>query len=205
MTKKWMAVMLMMFLFFLSFSSGNFVYADDDDHERGGEHEEYHDGDDDEWEEENDEADSSYQQDKTSSSSWNIWTRDLAVAGNGSLPFQQAQEVNIRLNNQTQKVYLIPRNSQLFVSGEKLAQLIQADYKYYEQSRILEVSKGKEELIVRAGSNAAYENMVKTPMPSSAYFFEKSVYLPISVAANAFGYRLSWDENSDTIVLQEIL
>ena len=51
----------------------------------------------------------------------------------------------------------ILKHGQLLVSGEKIAIFIDAEFTFYEQSRILEVSKGNEELIVRAGSNAAYE------------------------------------------------
>ena len=88
---------------------------------------------------------------------------------------------------------------------KKLQNLSMQSLTFYEQSRILEVSKGNEELIVRAGSNATYENRVKTPMPSKALYYEKSIYLPLSVIANSMGYRVSWNQEKETIVLQEIL
>ena len=52
-------------------------------------------------------------------------------------------------------LYIVPQNGQFFVSGEKIAKFMDTKYTFYKQSRILEVSKGKEELIVRAGSNAS--------------------------------------------------
>ncbi|KZR59693.1 copper amine oxidase N-terminal domain-containing protein [Pseudobacillus badius] len=205
MRKKWMVSLLMMFVLFFGFSSGQLASADDDDeyeHEYGEGKVEDHewDDEDDDWEEEED-----YEYEAPSQSSyWHMWTRDTSVAADSSLPFQEAQEVAVQLNKESEQLYVIPRNGQLLVSGEKMANLLQADYTYHKQSRILEVSKGRDELIVRSGSNAAYENLVKTPMPSEAYFFEKSVYLPVSVIANTFGYRVSWNEGSQTIVLQSI-
>ena len=121
-----------------------------------------------------------------------------------NLPFQEAKEVTVAINGKSESLYVVPLNGQLFVSAEKTAKLLGLKSKYYNQSRILEVSNGKEELVVRAGTNVAYENMVKTPMPAKALYYEKSVYVPISVIANAFAYRVNWDEATGTITLQEI-
>jgi hypothetical protein len=64
------------------------------------------------------------------------------------------------------------------------------------------ITKDQNELIVRADSNAAYENRVKNPMPVKAASYEKTIYLPISVAANALGYRINWDAGSNTIMME---
>lgn len=136
---------------------------------------------------------------------WNIWTRDLnGSTSNNDLPIQEAQDVKIQLNNQSESLYMVPQNGQLLVSGAKMAKLIGVEQKFYEQSKILELSKGDTELVVRAGTNAAYENMIKTPMPTRAFYYENSVYLPVSVIANAFGLRVSWDANKETIILQQL-
>ena len=108
------------------------------------------------------------------------------------------------MSGKSESLYVVPLNGQLLVSGEKMAQLFGIKYKFYQESRILEVSNDQEELIVRAGSNAAYENMMKTPMPTKALYFEKSVFLPISVITNAFNYRVNWDETKGTLTLQEM-
>ena len=113
--------------------------------------------------------------------------------------------MHIELNGKSELFFIVPQYGELLVSGEKITKFMDAKCTFYEQSRILEVSKGKEELIVRAGSNAAYENRVKTAMPSKALYYEKSIYLPVSVIANSMGYRVSWNAEKETIVLQEIL
>jgi len=134
---------------------------------------------------------------------WNVWTRDTHISISNNLPVEEAKTVSFNLNGKTEKLLVLPSNGQLLVSGEKMAKLFGIKSKYYEQSRILELSNGQEELIVRAGTNAAYENMVKTPMPAKALSYEKTVYLPISVIANAFGYSVDWDEANETFILEQ--
>lgn len=136
-----------------------------------------------------------------SPSFWNVWTRDTNLSLSDNLPIQEAKEVPVAWNGKSKSLYIVPFNGQLLVSGKKMAQILGLEATFYKQSRILEVSNDEDELIVRAGTNAAYENMVKTPMPVKALYYEKSLYLPISVLANAFGYRVSWEETTGTITL----
>ena len=216
---------LSVFVLFSIFQSVHIVKADDDDdeyeeyesHEKN--REEHDDDDDDEYEEYRGYEDDEYERDadwqseirngplseRIVQSLWNTWTRETITGLNQSLPFQEAKEVQIELNGKSELLYIVPQNGQLLVSGEKIATFMDTEFTFYEQSRILKVSKGEEELIVRAGSNAAYEKRVKTPMPSKAQYLEKSVYLPISVIANSMGYRVSWNAEKESIVLQEIL
>lgn len=133
---------------------------------------------------------------------WNIWTRDINVPIGSDLPVQEEKVVAFKLNGKTEDLFVLPSNGQLLVSGEKMADLLGVKSKFYTQSRILELSDDQEELIVRAGSNAAYENMVKTPMPTTAIYYEKTVYLPVSVIANAFGYSVNWDEENEMFILE---
>ena len=208
-----------MFIVFLLFQSVNIVKADDDyeqyehDEHEGYEsyeknEDEWEDEDHDDWEveDESEEVENRtlYQENQVQQSYWNIWTRDTSTTFTENLPFQEAKEVAVEISGKSESLYVVPLNGQFLVSGEKMAQLFGIKYKFYKESRILEVSNDKEELIVRAGSNVAYENMVKTPMPANALYFEKSVFLPISVIANAFSYRVNWDETKETITLTEI-
>lgn len=144
-----------------------------------------------------------FQQNTVQPSYWNVWTRDTNITISNNLPVEEAKKVSFKLNGKTETLLVLPSNGQLLVSGEKMAKLFGIKSKYYEQSRILELSNGKEELIVRAGTNTAYENMIKTPMPAKAFSYEKTVYLPLSVIANAFGYSVEWDETNETFVLQQ--
>ena len=202
---------LSMFIVFLLFQSVNIVKADDDykqnEHDERESYERYE-KDHDEWEDENESEEvenrTLYQENQVQQSYWNIWTRDTGTTFTENLPFQEAREVAVEISGKSESLYVVPLNGQFLVSGEKMAQLFGIKYKFYKESRILEVSNDKEELIVRAGSNVAYENMVKTPMPANALYFEKSVFLPISVIANAFSYRVNWDETKETITLTEI-
>ncbi|WP_071393225.1 copper amine oxidase N-terminal domain-containing protein [Bacillus tuaregi] len=202
------------------FQSGSIALADGDDnheeYERYEKHEYEKDDEDDDdkkyWEGEAEGDDNSdyYENDIRYESNpiqthWNLWTREISSStSNTELPFQEAKEVGIELNNKSELFYVIPQSGQLLVPGEKVAKFIGAKSSYYQQSKILELSMGKEELIVRAGTNAAYENMVKAPMPTKSFYYEKSVYLPISVIANGLGFRVNWDEGKSTIILQEI-
>jgi hypothetical protein len=211
---KWMA-----FLFILiigAFSAQIGVFADDDDdYEKRGYYEDrersnYEDDDDDDYEgEEEDEGyyegDSSYQQAVPKQQGyWNFWMREAVSYQNSELPINEATEVKVNINGKESSLYVIPRNGQILVAGDQLAKLLNIKSDFYPKSRILVLSKNKTELIVRAGSNAAYENKQKTPMPMSAVFIEKSLYLPISVVANAMGYRVSWNIAEQTLILENI-
>ncbi|WP_232696021.1 copper amine oxidase N-terminal domain-containing protein [Brevibacillus daliensis] len=215
---------LFVFILLLIFQATNIVKADDDhgdDHKKSEKYEKHKkdeqnffdwdddDHDDDDWKNDNETykngTRSLYESNLVKNSFWNIWTREPSISLHENLPIQDTREVIIELNNRSEMFYIIPQNGQLLVKGEKIAMFLNAESTYYQQSKILEVSKDKKELIVRARSNAAYENMVKTPMPTSAFFYEESVYLPISVIANAFGYRVSWNAEKETIIFQEIL
>lgn len=214
-----------LFMWFLSviilisiFQTANIVRADDDDGEKYERHEEDRKKHDDVerkfkeyWDDDHDDDDDwqSEVRDQPSSeiigqSLWNIWTRDTSTGSNDTLPIQEAKEVQIEQNGKSELLFVIPQQGQLLVSGEKFAKFIGAEFTFYEQSRIFEILRGEEELIVRVGSNATYENRVKTPMPTNALYYEKSIYLPISVIANSMGYRVSWNAEKETIVLEEI-
>ncbi len=216
---KWTLAVCMLLLIF---PSVQIVQADDDDDDderyekyeredkwKSKEYEWDDDDEDDEWEDDEDDwgnegNQTSVPATQAQPSYWNVWTRDSNTSLTENLPFQEAKEVTVDINGKSGSLYVVPQNGQLLVSGEKAAQLLGVKAKFHKQSQILELSKDKEELIVRAGTNAAYENMVKTPLPAKALYYEKSVYLPISVIANAFSYRVSWDEATGTITLTEI-
>lgn len=214
---------LSVFILMTIFQSVQIVKADDDEYESHDKYQYEHDDDDNEEYDEYrgyDDDDEEYEEyeeyeqndvrnqplsQRILPSRWNTWTRDAIEGLNETLPFQDAKEVPIELNGKSELFFIVPQYGQLLVSGEKITNFIDAEFTFYEQSRILEVSKGNEELIVRVGTNAAFENKVKTPMPSKALYYEKSVYLPVSVIANSMGYRVSWNPEKETIVLQEIL
>lgn len=203
-SKSWILIAILFFVI------PSVITAKADDHDHYYKHKKHDDwddwDDDDEWKKEYKSGKKRYQtgqQQTLQPSYWNIWTRDTNTSLNEDLPFQETKEVSIELNGKSTKLFVLPSNGQLLVSGEKMAAFLNIQHKLYSQSRILELSNGKEELIVRAGTNAAYENMVKTPMPTSALFYEKTVYLPISVISNAFGYSVNWNEEKSTFILEQ--
>ena len=200
-------LIIFMILLFLVIPSVNIVKADnhryfEDDYS----HKADDDWDDEEDDEEDDDNDKwkkeHFQESTVQPSYWNIWTRDINVIVSKNLPIQEAKLYPFELNGKTANFLVLPYNGQLFVSGEKMADFLGIKNKFYSQSRILELSKDETELIVRAGSNAAYENMLKMPMPATAMYYENTVYLPVSVIANAFGYRVNWDENKQMFILE---
>lgn len=210
-------------LFGLSF--GVTVMADDDWHDKEGhkkyegyekqEHwkydskekeREYEDDDDDEYEYKGNnqigEYNSYVQSEQTGY--WNIWTREVVSHSSTVLPVSAPSNISLIVNNEPVEIYAVPQNGQLLVSAEKLAKKLDAVVKVYDISKIVKVTKGENELIIRSGSNAAYENSVKTPMPAEAVYYEKSVYIPICVLANALGYQIDWNKEEQKINLVSI-
>jgi hypothetical protein len=206
MQQKMKKLLVLFFAFILTISLGVSVLADDEhekkNHEKTGEY--YEKSDDDE------EYDTEFynQQGATTTAMqedyWYIWSRKPINNPNNSLPIAAPAELTVSVNGNSTKLYFIPREGQLLVSGEKIASLLGAKSQYYPQSKILVVTREKYELIVRADSNAAYENRTKNPMPVRASSYENTVYLPVSVAANALGYRLTWDPGSNTLICVSI-
>lgn len=206
------------FLFILvigAFSAQLGVLADDDDDDERGYYEEngrnqYEDEEDedkDNYEEEDGyyEEDGGYQQQSpTQKGYWNFWIREAVSSQDPQLPITSPSDVKIKTDGLISSIHVVPRDGQLLVPGDKIAKLMNAKVDFYEKSRILVITKNNAELIVRAGSNAAYENKNKTPMPIQAQFIEKSLYIPISVAANSLGYRVFWNEAEQSLVLENL-
>lgn len=213
--KKWKKGLTILAAFFVVFSLGTTAIADHDDDDDE-EYEYYHkdhgekkgesykyeeeDDDDEEWEGNQQQQIQVTQQ----ADYWNIWSREPVNNPENTLPVDSPSNVLVIAGNKKTNMYFIPRDGQLLVGGETLANVIDADSTFYPTSKICVLKKGEKELIVKAGSNAAYENRMKTPMPVPAAAYENTVYLPISVAANALGYRVTWDAAKKAIILQAI-
>lgn len=221
MKRKISKLLIFIVVLFFVIQSVNIVKADDYHHNNSYKYHKHHKHDYDDRDDWDDYYDGDYDHDKykwkgdyksksnkqflnkiVQPSYWNIWTRTTNISSNENLPVKETKEIPFELNEKTENLLILPANGQLLVSGEKMAKFLNLKYKFYNQSRILEISNNKEELIVRAGSNAAYENMIKTPMPVTAIYYEKTVFLPVSVIANAFGYSVNWNEKKETISLQ---
>ena len=217
---KWFSFFIILILG--AFSAGVGVLADHDDHDEKGEHSNsyeeqyqgndnygddggYDDDDDDEGEEENwGGTGGDFQQTPSQTGYWNFWMREAVSTQDTQLPISTPTEVKVTINGVANSIHVIPQSGQLLVPGEKLAKLISAKTNYYPKSKIFTIKNTDTELIVRAGSNAAYENQNKTPMPIQAQYIEKSLYIPISVVGNAMGYRVSWNEADQSLVLENI-
>jgi hypothetical protein len=202
--KKWV-ILFFTAIITLSFSLS--VLADDD-HEKGEQkkNSEYYER------SEHDDEDEGYEYEEKSpalqsdfqSEYWNIWSRKPLNNPNNSLPITSPGELSAVINGQETKLYFIPQDGQLLVAGDALAKVLGAEAKYYEQSKIMKITKGNHELIIRADSNAAYENRVKNPMPVKAAAYEKTIYLPVSVAANSLGYRITFNAGNNSLIFQQL-
>lgn len=182
------------------FATGVFADDDDDDYEEDDEkHEYYQESDGDDWERQQPQISM-----KQQSEYWNIWSRQPRNDQNNPLPILEPAALPVIANQNESSIYFIPKEGQLLVSGEAIAEFLGAQTKFYPQSKILILTKGNNEIIVKAETNAAFENRVKTPMPVQAAYYETSVYLPVSVAANALGYRVSWDANKKALIFESI-
>jgi hypothetical protein len=226
MKKKMKLAAFLMITIITAFSAGIGVLADDDEHEKkehryyedheqhgwfqGEDEEKYereYEDEDDEFYEENDRgwAENEMQQTMPQKQGyWNFWIRAAIASPANNLPISVPGDAAIIINGNPGTIHVIPHDGQLLVSGKEMAKLLGAKTEFYTKSRILVMKKDNTELIVRAGSNAAYENNNKTPMPTEAQYIEKSLYLPISVAANALGYRVSWNEEEQSLILENL-
>ncbi|MFZ7942200.1 copper amine oxidase N-terminal domain-containing protein [Neobacillus sp. 19] len=203
MNQKWKKLTMLLSIILTLFTLGTGVMADDDDgddekHEYFQNDNDY-DYDDDDWE-----APQNQIINQQQTEYWNIWSREARNNPDNPLPIIEPAELSITVNNKETSIYFIPQDGQLLVSAEAIADVLGAEVKFYYQSKISVLTKDNHELIIRAGSNAAFENKIKTPMPIKAASYEQSVYLPVSVAANALGYRVTWDENKKTLMFQYI-
>ncbi|MDR7240270.1 copper amine oxidase N-terminal domain-containing protein [Neobacillus drentensis] len=206
MHKKWKRLLSMLAILITVISIGTRVIADDG-HD--------HDDDDDDdrteyYQEENDNDDENRHEPQNQitnlqpSEYWNVWSREARNSPNNPLPITEPAELTVLVEDDETRVYFIPKEGQLLVSADRISELLGARVKFYQQSKIVVLQKGEQELAIRAGSNAAFENRIKTPMPTQATAYENSIYLPISVAANALGYRISFDNTKKALVLQSI-
>lgn len=177
----------------------------DEDFWKEGEHKYKFDDDDYDWDEGKHKKDYEYEQyDYTVSNSeqgtWNIWTRTTTIQ-KGNLPFNESQYVTLKSENGTNEIqiYAVPRDGELFVPGKAVAKSFGASAKLYKTSQILEVKNEDSELIFRANTNVAYQDGLKTPLPSVAFYLNSDVYIPISAITNGLGYSVEWQEQTKTL------
>lgn len=171
----------------------------DDDHD---------DDDDDDHDDHDDDDDDDYEGDEYQSSftsyehQWYFWEREVPQL-KGELPIEEPAFLPVHVNEgKSILMYALPNHDELFVSVEGIGNLLGAEVTSYPKSRIAYIKKDETELVVRAGSNAAYENGMKTPMPAKALYHQSEVFIPISVAANSMGYGIEWDEDGKEIHLK---
>lgn len=201
MNKKWKRFIMLLVVILTVFSMTTGVMADDDhdEDEDDEKHEYYQESDDDDWEVRKNPITTEQQ-----SEYWNIWSRKPRNNINNPLPISEPEKLTVIVDHNESSIYFIPKEGQLLVAGDAIAEFLGARAKMYSESEILVLTKDNAEVIVKDGSNAAFENRVKVPMPVQAMFYEKSVYLPVSVAANALGYRVSWDQNKRALIFESI-
>ncbi|MBG9452925.1 hypothetical protein ABE61_02200 [Lysinibacillus sphaericus] len=191
------------------------VHADDHKHEdkkheKYKEYKDYKDDDDDDDEnyyyDDEEEGETYYFQDVVSAKgTWNIWTRTVA-ADKVLLPFTSSQKVTFKVEgtNKELSFFVIPKDGEFFVPGKSVAQVLGAKATFYKASKILNIQHQKNELIYRAGTNVAYDNNVKTPLPAQAFYVNEELYVPISTITNGLGYIAEWQESNQTFVCQPI-
>lgn len=211
--KKMMGVA---FVFLLSMLGPSyFVWANDDEYEN--ERHEEHDQNEGEhkYREEDDKQEYKYEGDgenrqqapvesiPTTATTWDVWSRKVDT-NEGALPFDIAKTV--KLENQDGKQidsYVIPTKGEIMIPAVKTAELVGATVHYYKTTQIAEIQLELIQLIVKSGSNAVYENDIKTPMPAEAMMYQEELYIPISVLTNGLGYTVTWDETTQTFLVQQ--
>lgn len=205
MNKKWKQLMILFAVILPLLSIGSSVIADDgEEHHEEDRHEYYQEDDDDDNFDVVDELEVPKREKQQQTEFWNLWSRQPRNNPNNLLPISEPSEVPVIINQNKIEIYMIPQDGQILISANEIAKAIGAKAAFYPDSEIAVLTKGNIELIVKAGSNAAFENRVKTPMPTQAVPYENTIYLPISVAANAFGYRIKWDITQKGMELEQI-
>lgn len=212
--KKMMGVV---FVFLLSMMVPTyFVWANDDDNEY--EYEEHDRDDDSRYHEEDDEHEYEYEYqnednndvnwqpapvETVPAATWDVWSRTLDTE-KGTLPFADSKTVKIENQDGKQmKSNVISNQGEIMIPTEKTAELIGATVKYYKTTKIAEMQLDGNELIVKSGSNAVYENDTKTPMSVEAMMYQDDLYIPISVLTNGLGLTVTWDETKQTFLIQQ--
>jgi len=208
----WMITPIMIFCLL----GGQYIaHADDDDdgnehHEKPEHYEEQYKHDDHDEEQDDDkyyEENNQYTEDNSNTveqGQWNIWTRSITDHTNSTLPFKDAKTATFKIDNNTFKLYVIPKKGEIFVPAGKLTKLLGGQSKYYKKSKIIDVKVNGNQLIFRANTNVAYENLVKTPIPAKAYEFNHDIYVPVSVVLNSLGYSIDWQEETQQFISQAL-
>lgn len=136
------------------------------------------------------------------SNSWDVWTRTV-IASTGTPPFKTSKNVNIyNQNGKSVEAYVIPKRGEVMVPAEKIAKLLGANVQYFKTPKIIDIQLNGIELAAKEGSNALYENNVKTPMPVEAYVYQDKLYLPISVLTSGLGFKVVWDGAKNQFTIQ---
>ncbi|MGE7111926.1 copper amine oxidase N-terminal domain-containing protein [Lysinibacillus sp. NPDC047702] len=196
-------------------TNGVVVHADDHKHEdkKYEKYKDYDDDDDDDYEyddeyydDDENEGETYYFQDAVrEKGTWNIWTRTV-TADKEILPFTDSQNVTFKLDgtNKVLNVFVIPKDGEFFVPGKTIAQALGAKATFYQASKILDIQDQANELIFRAGTNVAYDNNVKAPIPAQAFYVNEELYVPISTITNGLGYIAEWQASTQAFVCHRI-
>ncbi|MBA4537360.1 copper amine oxidase N-terminal domain-containing protein [Bacillus aquiflavi] len=204
--KKWSFILSAFLLIGFIIPGTNDVMADDDGDDEYEEYNEYEMDDDDDEHEDDGHNDHEYRENNSNQPThfWNLWSRDVTVQ-KGTLPFTEPT-LSIFKNAEgvEKELFVIPNEGELLVPAKEIAELLGSQTTFYRNSKIVLMEKDNYELIVKAGTNAAYENKLKTPMPAKAMFYEQSVYVPISVVTNALGYRAEWDDQGKSFLISKL-
>ena len=176
-----------------------FEHDDHDDDEY--DHDDHHHHNEDKYYEENNQ----YTENNTDTQGqWNIWTRTATVNTDSTLPFKDAKTATFKVDNNTFKLYVIPKKGELFVPAGKLTTKLGGKSKYYKNSKIINTNVNGSQLIFRANTNVVYENLVKTPIPAKSFIYKDDIYVPISVILNSLGYSIDWQEDTQQFVCQAL-
>ena len=134
---------------------------------------------------------------------WDVWSR-TASTEQGALPFTISKTVKIENQDGKQMdSYVIPNQGEMMIPAVKTAEFLGAKSTYYKTTKITEMQMDGNELIVKSGSNAVYEDDTKTPMPVEAMMYQDELYIPISVLTNGLGLHVTWDETKQTFLIQQ--
>lgn len=201
----WMITPIMIF----SLLGGQYIaQADDDD---GYEHHEKNEHFDEEYEHDHDDEDKYYEEnyqnaeDKLNTveqGQWNIWTRSITDHTNSTLPFKEAKIATFNIDNNTFKLYVVPKKGELFVPAGKLTKLLGGQSTYYKNSKIIDTNVNGNQLIFRANTNVVYENLTKTPIPAKTFEYKHDIYVPVSVILNSLGYSIDWQQGTQQFLCQ---
>lgn len=97
----------------------------------------------------------------------------------------------------------IDKRNRIMIPIRKSLEAIGASVDYDEGNSAINVKKGEIAIKISINSNIIFVNGKKAEMNTSAVIRDQRTYIPLRYVFEAFGYKVEWHKNSNTIILSD--